>query len=139
VVGIVVQVVINAIALGIAVRVVPGMHFAAVQHFPASDWPQIVGVATLFGVVNTFIRPVVKMLTFPITLMSLGLFGFVVNGLLLLAVAWASRDFGIRFTISGFPPDMSLSAIGSATIAAIVIGVLSAVIALVVDRVPALR
>ena len=85
----------------------------------ASDHiPQVVILAALIGLVNSFIKPVLGILSFPINAMTLGLFGVVVNGLLLLLIACVANTwFDIPFTIAGFP-DKALSI--DAVIAAIV-------------------
>jgi putative membrane protein len=52
--------------------------------------------ALLLGVVNALVRPVLVLLTLPITLLTLGLFLFVINALLLMLAAWLAPDFAIR-------------------------------------------
>jgi len=51
--------------------------------------------ALVLGLVNTLVRPIVSFLTFPITLLTLGLFAWVINGLMLALVAWAVPGFEI--------------------------------------------
>ena len=60
------------------------------------------GVALVFGVVNAFIRPVLKVLTFPIILLTLGIFALVVNGLMLWLTSSVSETLGLGFHVSGF-------------------------------------
>ena len=57
-------------------------------------------VALILGIINTVIRPILLLLTLPITLVTLGLFIFVLNGLLL----WFVASFVKGFTIAGFWP-----------------------------------
>jgi putative membrane protein len=68
--------VVHWIALGIALwltsSIVPGVTFAS--------WPALAIGAAVLGLVNTFVRPVLTFLTFPLTLLTLGLFYLVVNG-----------------------------------------------------------
>lgn len=52
--------------------------------------------ALLLGVVNAFVRPIVVFLTFPLTLVTLGLFLFVVNGVMLLLVSWVMPPFHVE-------------------------------------------
>jgi putative membrane protein len=59
-------------------------------------------VALLFGVVIEFIRPVVSFLSIPLYLVTLGLFFFVVNALMLLLVSWVSGKLDLGFHVSGF-------------------------------------
>jgi putative membrane protein len=49
----------------------------------------------LLGVVNAFVRPVITLLTLPITVITLGLFLLVVNGLMVLLVSWLLREFHV--------------------------------------------
>jgi putative membrane protein len=53
-------------------------------------------------VVNAFIRPVLKILTFPLILVTLGLFALVVNGLMLWLTSSLSASLGLGFQVSGF-------------------------------------
>ena len=91
----VVRLLVNAVALWVAARVVPGVTFAG-------DWLPFFGVACVFGVVNAFIRPVAKVLTFPFIILTLGIFSFVVNGLMLWLTSSLSEALGLGFHVSGF-------------------------------------
>jgi putative membrane protein len=72
--------VINAIALFIVTYLVPGI---SVDSFPA-----LLIAAAVIGLLNAFVKPVVFWLTFPLTVVTLGLFLFVINGLMLEIAAW---------------------------------------------------
>jgi len=95
---------------------------------------QLVLLAVVFGLVNAFIKPVIKLLSFPITAMTLGLFALVINGALLLFVAWLSDNFlKIDFSVGGFPHSgLSIDAFVAAIVGSIVLSVISAAIGLVV-------
>lgn len=95
---------------------------------------QLVVSAAIFGVVNAVIKPVVKILSFPINLMTLGLFSFVVNAALLLFVAWLSTEvFKSPFTVGGFPTHgLSLDAVLWAVVGSIGISIVSAIVGMVV-------
>ncbi|OFW28016.1 MAG: hypothetical protein A3G76_06350 [Acidobacteria bacterium RIFCSPLOWO2_12_FULL_65_11] len=69
------RLIVNAAALWVATRVVSGVTYTG-------DWLPFLGVAAVFGVVNAFIRPVAKILTFPLIIVTLGIFALVVNGLI---------------------------------------------------------
>ena len=86
---------INAAALWIATRFVHGVTFTG-------SWLPFLGVAFVFGVVNTIIRPVAKILTFPLIILTLGLFALVVNGLMLWLTSSVSAALGLGFSVSGF-------------------------------------
>ena len=60
------------------------------------------GVALVFGFVNTFIRPVAKVLTFPLIVITLGIFALVVNGLMLWLTSALSASLDLGFHVSGF-------------------------------------
>ena len=57
------------------------------------------GVALVFGVVNAFIRPVAKVLTFPLIIVTLGMFALVVNGLMLWLTSSLSAALGLGFRV----------------------------------------
>jgi putative membrane protein len=86
---------VNAAALWVATQIVPGVTYTGgVLPF--------LGVALVFGVINATLRPVTKVLTFPLILVTLGLFALVVNGLMLWLTSALSASFGWGFHVSGF-------------------------------------
>jgi putative membrane protein len=78
---------ITGLGLLLADALLPGVRFDGVL----SLWL----AAFLLGLVNAFIRPLVILVTLPLTLLTLGLFLFVVNGLMVLLVAWLMPSFHI--------------------------------------------
>ncbi len=97
---IVTKVVINAFAIWIATLVVPQVDVG-----DGSLGNQILSlliVGALFGVINTFLKPIVKLFTLPLYLLTLGLFTFVVNALMLKIVEWLSDRIGITFDAGPF-------------------------------------
>ena len=88
---------INAAALWVAVKLVPGITYTG-------DWLPFLGVALIFGIVNAFIRPVVKLFTLPIIFLTLGLFALVVNGLMLMLTGWLAGRLGLEFQVAGCWP-----------------------------------
>ncbi len=88
--GFLVRMLITAIALWLAALVVPGMHLAG--------FGTVLGAALVLGIVNAFVRPIVILLTLPLTILTLGLFLLVVNAMMLGLV---SAMFS-GFSISGF-------------------------------------
>jgi putative membrane protein len=86
---------VNAAALWVATRIVPGVNYSG-------DWLPFLGVAVVFGVVNAFIGPVAKILTFPLILVTLGIFALVVNGLMLWLTSTISEGLGLGFRVHGF-------------------------------------
>ena len=104
---------INAVALWVAVQLVPGISYTG-------NWLPFLGVALIFGIVNAFIRPIVKLFTLPIIFLTLGLFALVVNGLMLWLTGWLSTGLGLQFQVDG-----CWSAIFGALVVSIVSAVLS--------------
>ena len=95
--GFVARLLINAAALWVATRIVPGVTYAG-------GWIPFFGVALVFGVVNTFVGFTTKVLTFPLILVTLGLFIFIVNGLMLWLTSAVSGALGLGFRVEGFWP-----------------------------------
>jgi len=127
VLGLVIQIVINAVALLVAAYLVPQFQLKLGEG--NTGWLQLGVVALVFALVNTFIKPVVKALSLPISFLTLGLFSFVINAALLLLVAWISTDqLKITFTIGGFPPSLTSDTIVGAFLASVVISVVSTVL-----------
>ena len=97
----VIQLIINAAALYVAQLLVDGVDF---DFSVENAWVQFLLVALIFGLINTFVKPVLRLLTLPITMATLGLFLLVLNALLLLLVGWISSELGLAFTVDGFLP-----------------------------------
>src|SRR5262245_58056079 len=95
--NILLRLVINAVALWCAARFIDGISYTG-------SWQGLVGLALVFGIVNTFIKPVLKFFSFPVTIFTLGLFLLVINALMLLLTAYIAGRVGIAFTVSGFVP-----------------------------------
>ena len=124
--GFIITLIVTAIAIVIVTYILPSVQFKN-----ASDHiPQVVILALLIGLVNSFIKPIVGLLSFPVNAMTLGLFGVVINGLLLLGIAYVANTwFDVPFTIAGFPnKPLSIDAIVAAIVASVVLGVITAII-----------
>jgi putative membrane protein len=90
-----VRLLVNAVALWVATRIVTGVTYTgAVLPF--------LGVALVFGVVNAVIRPIVKLLSLPFIIVTLGIFALVVNGFMLWLTGSLSGALGLGFHVSGF-------------------------------------
>ena len=90
-----VRLLVNAAALWVATQVVSGVTFDG-------GLLPMLGVALVFGVVNALLRPVAKILTFPIIIVTLGIFALVINGLMLWLTSSLSSALGLGFHVSGF-------------------------------------
>lgn len=86
---------INTLALFAAVWIVPGIRLN-------SGWFSLIWLGLIFGLVNATIRPVLKLLTCPLILLTLGLFTLVINALMLSLTAWIGNLFGVELVIDGF-------------------------------------
>jgi putative membrane protein len=86
---------INAAALWAATRLVSGISFDG-------DWRLLLVVALVFGVLNVAVRPVLILLTLPLFIVTLGLFTFVLNALMLWLTSAISSELGLGFRVDGF-------------------------------------
>jgi len=96
----VIKILVNAVGLYVASLVVKsGIAFQG--HGFQLVWTVLL-VALIFGLVNTFIRPIVKLFSFGILLVTVGLFTFVINALMLWLTSRISEHFAVQFHVSGF-------------------------------------
>jgi putative membrane protein len=126
VIDLLVKVLINAVGVWAAIQVVPQIDFAF-----GNDWWKLLAVALILAIVNSYLKPILKALSFPITLISLGLFSLVLNALLLLLVALVSDQVSLGFSIGGFPPDLTADAFIGALFGSIIISIVSTVLGMV--------
>jgi len=94
---------INAAALWVAAAIVPGIGY--------SGWPALLIVALIFGLVNALIRPVLKVMTCPLLILTLGLFTIVINALMLMLTSWLAEQFNVAFWVESFWPAAVLGAL----------------------------
>ena len=90
-----VRLLVNAAALWVATQVVSGVTF------DGGPLPML-GVALVFGVLNASLRPLAKILTFPLIIVTLGIFALVINGLMLWLTSALSSRLGLGFHVNGF-------------------------------------
>ena len=107
----IIRLVINAIALWAASRIVPGIYLA-------DNLSSLFLVALIFGLINALIKPIIQFFTCPFYVLTLGLFTFIVNALMLMLTSYLSSD---RLSVSGF---------GAAFLGGIVISVVSTLLSL---------
>ena len=113
---------INAAALWAAAALVSGIGY--------EGWPALLIVALIFGLVNALIRPILKLLTCPLQVLTLGLFTIVINALMLLLTSWLAQQvvaprlhqFERLFWVEGFWP--------AAVLGALVVSVVSIVLSI---------
>lgn len=128
----IVRVLINGLALWIASWILPGLDIAttatteAVAQGGVTQGTDPLGVilaylfiGLIFGLVNALVRPIVSLLSLPITILTLGLFTIVINAAMLYLTSWLSSYTPVHFTIDSF--------FWTAVLAAIIITVVSLV------------
>jgi putative membrane protein len=126
VIELVVKILVNAAALWVAVQVLP-RNLLSFDY--GSDWWKLLAVALIFALVNSYIRPIVKALAFPISILTLGLVSFIINAALLLLVAALSDQFKLGFKVGDFPPTLlAANTIIGAIVAAVVISIVSTLV-----------
>lgn len=125
-----VRVLLNALALIAAVWFVP--HITA----PKELW-QLLVVAAIFGLINSYLKPIVKLLSLPLNVMTFGLVGLLVNTAMLLLLALVSDWLNLGFKIAGWPGgSFSLDVFIYAFIAAIVISIVSTILSMIRRLIP---
>ena len=108
--------IVTAIAVAAAVWIVPGIEIVN----SGSAWVGIVFFALVLSLINMSIKPILQVLSLPVTVLTLGIFYLIVNTLLLYVAAWLANGlFGAGFYIATF---------GSAFVASIVISIVSALV-----------
>ncbi len=88
---------INAFALWAAAKVIAGITYSG-------PWYGLLLVALVFGLLNAFVRPVLKLLSLPLVILTLGLFIFILNACMLLLTSAASKALELGFSVAGFWP-----------------------------------
>lgn len=109
-----VRVAVNAVAVGVACWLLADIWLRG-----GSDTERLLRlllVAVVFGLVNAVVRPVVKFLSFPFIILTLGLLIFVINALMLMLTSWLSGRIGLGFHVDGF---------GTALVGALIITVVT--------------
>jgi putative membrane protein len=111
----IVRVLINGLALWIASWILPGLDISttatteAVAQSGVSQGTDPIGIilaylfiGLIFGLVNALVRPIVSLLSLPITILTLGLFTIIINAAMLYLTSWLSSYTPVHFTIDAF-------------------------------------
>jgi putative membrane protein len=106
-------------ALFAAAWLVPGIQVSG------NGWAAYAGMAVVLGLVNATVRPILKLLTCPLILLTLGLFVLVINGITLLLAARLSNSLGIGFYVDGF---------GSAFLGALIVSLVTVILSALVKE-----
>lgn len=119
--GFVLRVIINGVAIWFATLLLSGLNIVG-----GSGTLQRVGVialiALVFGIVNAIVKPIVKLISLPLYILTLGLFTLVVNALMLMLTAWITEQSTWGLRVEGF---------GTAVIGALIISIVSFILSVV--------
>ncbi len=115
----------NTLAVWVAAWIVPGIGFAGQGKGIAEYWPTLLGVGVILGIVSSLVKPVVKLLSLPFIILTLGLFLWVINAGMLELTAWLARQLDLDFRVDDF--------FWSALLGALVISLVNWAVATVVD------
>jgi putative membrane protein len=99
-VRLIVRLLASAVALAVAAGLVDGISVG-----PGTNRERaltLLGVAIIFGLVNAIVRPILRLLTLPLVVLTLGLFLLVLNALMLLLTEWIAEQFDLAFQVDGF-------------------------------------
>ena len=110
------QILINAGALYVAVFLLDGITFVG-------EWWKLLLVALAFSLLNTYLRPILRILTFPITIVTMGIFLLVINAAMLLLTSAISDQLALGFHVADF---------GAAFLGAIVVAIVGWILSMFV-------
>lgn len=91
---------INIVALYVAIAIMDGHGINA----QSDDWVSLFWLALIFGIVNAVLRPILKVLTCPLIILTLGLGTLLINTLLFYLAGMIGVRFGVGFTVDSFWP-----------------------------------
>ncbi len=95
-----IRLVVNTAALWVAMLVIPNFGVTAGKF--GNQFTTLLVVGLIFGLVNAVIKPITKFFTLPFYVITLGLFAFIVNALMLKVVDWISGQIGLQFSSGQF-------------------------------------
>ncbi|MGO1192279.1 MAG: phage holin family protein [Nesterenkonia sp.] len=112
-------IVLNALALGAAALLVPGIRMESWSEDPGAVVLAYLFVGAVFGIVNVTIKPSGGLLSLPITCLTLGLFAIIINALMLLLTGWLTSWTPVTLIVEDFFFDAILGAIVVAIVSAV--------------------
>ena len=107
----------NAAAVAVAAWLLDGIRIKGAD-WQDKIWPLLI-VALILGLVTMFVEPIVKVLSLPFIILTIGLFLLVINALMLLLTSWVSTQVDLGWSVEGF---------GSAVLGAVIVSVVSFVL-----------
>ena len=124
----------NAAGLWLATRLLSGLSVPEGVS-TAQMWLNLLVLGLVLALVNSLVKPVAKFLTFPLYIITFGLFALVVNGTMLLLAGWLTNRIGALGAGGSVPLGLEVSTFGAAVVGSIIISVISSIIAaMLVDR-----
>lgn len=96
----VVRLIANSVGLAVAAWLLSGISIGG--DTDREEFLTLLLVALIFGLVNSFVRPIVNLLSLPLYVLTLGLMYFVVNALMLMLTSWLAEQLDIGFRVDGF-------------------------------------
>jgi putative membrane protein len=97
-----IKLIVNAVALWLTTMIVTGVRVVPYAPDTGAVILTYLLVALIFGLVNAIVGGIVRVVAFPLYILTLGLMALIVNGLLLLLVAWISGVIGFGLVVDGF-------------------------------------
>lgn len=103
-ISLILRLIVNAVGLWLAAKLVTGIDLTGADEgpFTTDTALTLLIVAVIFTAVNALVKPLVKLLSLPLVILTLGLFTLVINALMLLLTAWISGQVDGALTITGF-------------------------------------
>lgn len=105
-----IKVLVNGVALWVAALLVDGIVFEDTSS-TTSQVITIAAVALIFGVLNAVIKPILTILSLPVLILTLGLFTFILNAIMLWLTQWVAGWFDLGFEVNSFWWDAVLGAL----------------------------
>ncbi|MGP9539900.1 phage holin family protein [Brachybacterium sp. AOP43-C2-M15] len=113
------HILVTGLALWVTALILPGMHLGDDSASLLTQVLTIGAIALIVALINLIVKPILSLLTLPITCVTLGLFQLVINTLMLLLASWVSALVGLTLEFDSF---------WWALLAGIIIGILSAIV-----------
>lgn len=122
------RIIIGGVALVAAALIVPGIQLAWSDD-PTRTAIVLLVLAVLFGVINAYLKPILRVVSLPVNLLSMGLASFVLNAGLLLLLAWlVGAIWEPVLHLGAFPPTLDAEALTAAVAGSIVISIVTTIL-----------
>ncbi len=126
------RIIIGGVALVAAALIVPGIQLAWSED-PMRSAVVLIVLAVLFGVINAYLRPILRVVSLPVNLLSMGVASFVLNAALLLLLAWlVDAVWEPVLHLGAFPPTLDAQALMAAVAGSVVVSVVTTIMSVLV-------